>query len=453
MTTTIGGSYPSVNSDSDATINGLTVGKGGGALSTNTVVGLNAGVANTTGKITAVGYLAARFNTTGSGNTAVGGNDAAQDGALYLNTTGNYNIAMGTGSVASNTTGSSNTGLGYSALQNNTTASNNTAVGYQAGYSGTTAANNVAVGYQALYTNSTGSGRNTAVGNVAGTALTTATECAFFGDFAGFSVTTGDRNTFLGRAAGYQVTTGNGNTFVGPLSGSNMTTGSRNSILGVFSGNQGGLDIRTASNHIVLSDGDGNPRGYWNNAGIFKVYNNVTANNVAEIVQQNTATGLSFGLKVAGGTNNSDYCLGGDNALGTVALFRFYGDGNMAISNSTATKSSGTTWANPSDIRLKDNIQDYTKGLETLSKVNVKTWEYNGKANTTAGTKGLGVIADEIMQILPNTVDTYASKMNPSDETLTDVKRFDATEITWLLVNAVKELKAEVDSLKQQLGK
>ena len=28
MTTTIGGSYPAVNSDSDATINGLTVGNG-----------------------------------------------------------------------------------------------------------------------------------------------------------------------------------------------------------------------------------------------------------------------------------------------------------------------------------------------------------------------------------------------------------------------------------------
>ena len=44
-----------------------------------------------------------------------------------------------------------------------------------------------------------------------------------------------------------------------------MTTGSANTILGGYSGNQGGLDIRTASNYIVLSDGDGNPRMY-NNA-------------------------------------------------------------------------------------------------------------------------------------------------------------------------------------------
>jgi hypothetical protein len=41
-----------------------------------------------------------------------------------------------------------------------------------------------------------------------------------------------------------------------------VTTGSNNTILGAYNGNQGGLDIRTSSNNIVLSDGDGNPRLY-----------------------------------------------------------------------------------------------------------------------------------------------------------------------------------------------
>jgi hypothetical protein len=46
-----------------------------------------------------------------------------------------------------------------------------------------------------------------------------------------------------------------------------MTTGSKNTIIGSYSGNQGGLDIRTLSNYIVLSDGDGNPRQIVNNSG------------------------------------------------------------------------------------------------------------------------------------------------------------------------------------------
>ena len=42
--------------------------------------------------------------------------------------------------------------------------------------------------------------------------------------------------------------------------GNAITTGSKNAILGAYTGNQHSLDIRTSSNNIVLSDGDGNPR-------------------------------------------------------------------------------------------------------------------------------------------------------------------------------------------------
>jgi hypothetical protein len=80
--------------------------------------------------------------------------------------------------------------------------------------------------------------------------------------------------------------------------------------------------------------------------------------------------------------------------------------------------------------------------------ISVKEWTYNGKGGTTEGMKGLGVIADEIMAVLPNTVDTYQAKLNSDDQTETEIKKFDATEITWLMLNAIKELKAEIDLLK-----
>jgi ribosomal protein L9 len=129
--------------------------------------------------------------------------------------------------------------MGHGALQQNTTASSNTAVGYQSGYSNTTAPNNTFVGFQAGYTG------------------TTATNNTFVGLQTGYFITTGARNTFVG------VPTASG------ASGWLVTTGSANTVLGGYSGNQGGLDIRTASNNIVLSDGDGNPRGYWNSGGNF----------------------------------------------------------------------------------------------------------------------------------------------------------------------------------------
>jgi len=207
----------------DASISGLTVGKGGGSSSTSTAFGVSAAFSNSSGNyITAIGYLAA-YSTTNNSVCAIGGR------ALYANTTGGDNTAIGNyNTLASNTTGSSNIAIGRDALQANTTASNNTAVGYQAGYSNTTA-----------------------------------TGMAYFGYLAGYS-TTGASNTFIGYGAGNAV-----------------TSGAKNTILGTYNGNNGGLDIRTASNYIVLSDGDGNPRAYWNNSGVYvcpATYSNTTTN-------------------------------------------------------------------------------------------------------------------------------------------------------------------------------
>ena len=56
--------------------------------------------------------------------------------------------------------------------------------------------------------------------------------------------------------------TGTRNTAIGANAGGTITTGACNTILGRFSGNQSGLDIRTLNNHIVLSDGAGNPRWF-----------------------------------------------------------------------------------------------------------------------------------------------------------------------------------------------
>jgi hypothetical protein len=67
-----------------------------------------------------------------------------------------------------------------------------------------------------------------------------------------------------------------------------MTTGSNNTILGAYSGNQGGLDIRTASNYIVLSDGDGNPRGYFDNSGTF--YINTTDRGIPQLANVNAGS-------------------------------------------------------------------------------------------------------------------------------------------------------------------
>jgi len=230
----------------NAVIQGLTVGRGASAVSTNTAVGAAALGSNTSGSYNvALGSGAGQANTTGIQSTFVGGLAGGQNttgsitavgyAALYGNTTGTNNVAVG-----------NNNGTGTAApLQTNTTGSQNTAVGHGALGLNTTASYNTAIGYTALYSNTTGT-ENTAIGRV-----------------AGYANVTGSYNAFLGHDSGYSSTSSY-NTYVGHLAGYNMTTGAKNTILGRYSGNQGGLDIRTASNYIVLSDGDGNPRFYAN---------------------------------------------------------------------------------------------------------------------------------------------------------------------------------------------
>jgi len=119
--------------------------------------------------------------------------------------------------------------------------------------------------------------------------------------------------------------------------------------------------------------------------------------------------------------------------------------GDFTIFGATATKASGTAWANPSDARLKDNVVNYAKGLNELLQIQPRTWIYNGKGGTTKGVLGLGVVADEIEKVLPDTVSNYLSEAENIE-----FKKFDSSEIIWLLVNSVKELAAEIQEIKSQ---
>jgi trimeric autotransporter adhesin len=52
-----------------------------------------------------LGHNHLSLNTTGSGNTAVGGLNAGTYPVMYANTTGSHNTALGSAALCSNTTG------------------------------------------------------------------------------------------------------------------------------------------------------------------------------------------------------------------------------------------------------------------------------------------------------------------------------------------------------------
>ena len=221
----------------DLLVNGLAIGKGNNAISSNTAIGNSVLFSNTTGyDNTANGYRALYSNTEGYRNTANGyralfsnttgfRNTASGYHALYANATGWYNTANGFDALSSNTIGHSNTANGNSALSANTEGNSNTATGNAALKSNTTGNSNTANGNSALSANTTGYS-NTATGNELLYSNTTGTYNTANGYGALSHNITGAYNTANGYAALYSNTTGQYNTAFGnnsDVSSGNLT--------------------------------------------------------------------------------------------------------------------------------------------------------------------------------------------------------------------------------------
>jgi hypothetical protein len=97
---------------SDMIVNTITVGRGGGAVSTNTALGYQAGNANTTGNNNFFGgYLSGALNTTAGGNTYLGAY-AGANGTSNVNNSNNTYVGMATGYSVGGVS-SSNIMIGY----------------------------------------------------------------------------------------------------------------------------------------------------------------------------------------------------------------------------------------------------------------------------------------------------------------------------------------------------
>jgi hypothetical protein len=494
----------------DASISGLTVGKGTGGESTATVVGAGAMAASNTGvQNTAIGGTSMAANTSGFANTALGfgslatnttgaSNTALGRFSLNVNLGGGDNTAVGRSSLLANTSGGSNTAIGRDALQANTTASNNTAVGYQAGFSNTTGQYNTAIGQQVFYNNTTGSNNtaigsgipgvsfsalqsnttgdnntamgvgslganttasnNTAVGYQAGYSQTTGANNTFLGRFAGFGSTTaggsvvignaagytggGDFNVFIGTQTGYN-STGSSNTFVGAYSstpngcGFAMTTGSKNTILGGYSGNQGGLDIRTASNYIVLSDGDGNPRAFWDTSGAAFTSQASAGNGSSLIVQtaRTNFTNVAITSLCAAAAGAGWYHFGGYSSSYGATNILIFGNGNIQNTNGS--------YGSFSDVKLKENIVDATPKLDDLMKVKVRN--YNLK-NDDSKLKQIGVVAQELEEVFAGLVEETPDRDKEGNILETTTKGVKYSVFVPMLIKAVQELNTKLEA-------
>jgi hypothetical protein len=101
-----------------------------------------------------------------------------------------------------------------------------------------------------------------------------------------------------------------------------------------------------------------------------------------------------------------------------------------------------------SDERTKKDIADAGNYLDKICAIPVRTFLYKDQTDSELN---LGVIAQEVEKIAPELVDVSGFGETPEDGV--PLKAIYQTDLQYALMKAIQELKAEVDSLKQQLGK
>jgi hypothetical protein len=291
----------------------------------------------------------------------------------------------------------------------------NSYFGYQAGASNTGTAN-VFIGYFSGFSNTT-TGGNVFIGRQSGQD-NTASYNTFLGAYSGEENTTGAYNTFLGHTSGRNNTTGAQNTFVGQSSGYN-SNGNNNTYIGRYSGYNA-----VGSDNVFL----GFQTGY-NELGSNKLY----------IDNSSTSSPLIWG----------DFLNNILNFNGSVGINTASPAYQLQLSANSAAKPTSNVWTIASDRRLKKDIIPFTDGLNILTKINPVWFTYTGEGGMPKNDRGVGIIAQEMKEIVPYTVGsfTYTDENGHKTEYLD----YDGNAITYILINAIKEQQQQNEILRQEL--
>lgn len=242
---------------------------------------------------------------------------------------------------------------------------------------------------------------------------------------------TGVRNTAVGVGALSYVVSNGGNTAVGYNALTNSTAAS-NSAFGsdsLTSNTTGTFNVAVGFNSLYLNESGDNNTAVGVNAGVPLI----TGDNNT-FVGYNTTPSSSSG---------SDQVVIGYSIVGKGDDTAFIGGTNGAYNEKNVT-----TWETTSDARLKKNIVDNNDGLQKILAIRVRNFEYRTPEEVT-DLPATSAIAKEGVQL-----GVIAQEMLPEcvSETSVGVKSVNTDPLVWYLINAVKELAAQVEELKSRVS-
>lgn len=113
--------------------------------------------------------------------------------------------------------------------------------------------------------------------------------------------------------------------------------------------------------------------------------------------------------------------------------------------NGTAGKPGGGSWSTFSDARLKDVGEEFTRGLDELAQLRPVRYRYkkdNPVGLPSGGEEYVGFVAQDVLKAIPEAVEQPEGS---------EYLQINNDPILWTMLNAVKQLKAENERLRQRL--
>ena len=227
-----------------------------------------------------------------------------------------------------------------------------------------------------------------------------------------------------------------------------------------YLGNTSGDTIRLRGNAMVhngfsfSSVGDlSTTRDIVSNArsrGVFGSYNSTQTDHIWSMgtAYRNHASGTNFGNLYGLAYKHTNNSTGGAMAGGHMMVWCQNGTGYSAMGSNIWTAGNVTAY---SDARVKTNLEVIPDALDKVNTLNGYTFnrtdvKYDEDGEPLVPLRQTGVIAQELLKVLPEAVTGGPTESDPDGHYSVAYGN-----LAGLLIEAIKELKAEVDDLKAQL--
>jgi hypothetical protein len=241
-----------------------------------------------------------------------------------------------------------------------------------------------------------------------------------------------------------------------------FTTGvtTQNNALGVVSGSRTISGITLGSNLATLTIGTGlSGTSYNGSTGVTIANTGVTSNVAGTGISLSGGTGAvtitnsgvtsnvaGTGVSVSAGTGAVTISIG--QAVATSDNVRFNSLGIGMAASATAGRIDATNDIvaySSSDIRFKENITPIENALDKISKISGNTYDWKAENKIEHGYEGndVGVIAQEIEEVLPQLVQTRDN----------GYKAVKYDKLVALLIEGIKEQQTQIHSLTIEIEK